>query len=151
MQWLREQDQAQGLARFAWLHLAGHAFADQHTGRLGGFSLWDGDIRLDQLRDLNPLPKLVTFSACSSLYSFVYEGDEHVGLPMTCLVAGASSVVGSAWPITDRAAHEFTIEFYRYYLEGVSPAWAVTLAQRKMIGSKAEISTWASFTCLGMP
>ena len=122
-----------------------------HTGRLSGFSLWDGEIRLDQLRDLAPLSNLVTFSACNSSYSYIYEGDEHVGLPATCLIAGANSVVGSTQPIIDHAATEFITAFYRYFFEGYSPAQAVAQAQRQMIKKEEETTTWASFTCMGVP
>jgi len=148
---LRGQDHSEGLSRFVWLHFASHAYADVHTGRLSGFSLWDGEIRLDQLRDLAPLPNLVTFSACNSSYSYIYEGDEHVGLPATCLIAGANSVVGSTQPIIDHAATEFITAFYRHYFEGYSPAQAVAQAQRQMIKKEEETTTWASFTCMGVP
>ena len=140
-----------GLARFAWMHIASHFFSDTHTGRLSGIALRDGDIWLDQLRDLAPLPDLVTFSACNSIYSFVYEGDEHVGLPATCLTAEANSVVGSTWPILDNAASEFSTAFYSYYLEGLSPAQALTQVQRQIIERGDKINNWASFVCVGIP
>ncbi|MBC8332734.1 MAG: CHAT domain-containing protein [Anaerolineae bacterium] len=151
VQTLRTQEPTRGLSRFAWLHFAGHAFSDPLTGRMGGFTLWDGDIRLDQLWDIHPLPQLMVFSACNSIYSYLYAGDEPVGLPTTCLVAGANRVIGSIWPILDRAGHEFTEAFYRHYLAGVSPAQAVAQAQREMIEHGAEMTTWAGFTCIGMP
>jgi tetratricopeptide (TPR) repeat protein len=47
-----------GLSRFDWLHIASHFSVDTHTGRLSGLTLSDGDIWLDQLRDLAPIPGL---------------------------------------------------------------------------------------------
>jgi tetratricopeptide (TPR) repeat protein len=145
------ENKVDGLSRFAWLHVASHIFADPHTGRSSGIAMWDGDIWLDQLRDLAPLPRLVTFSACNSIYSFVYEGDEHIGLATTCLVSGASTVVGSIWPIIDRSSAEFMIGYYDFYLSGMHPAQAVSQTQRLMISRGEQVNDWAGFICLGLP
>jgi tetratricopeptide (TPR) repeat protein len=140
-----------GLSRFAWLHIASHYFSDDLTGRLSGLALWDVDIWLDQLRDLKRLPDLVTFSACNSNSSFVYEGDEHVDLPTTCLIAGAKSVVGSIWPVVDQAAIELMSGFYNRYLIGLQPAQALAQAQREIIGRGEKFDNWAGYICIGMP
>ena len=112
---------------------------------------FDREIWLDQLRDLAPLPQLVTFSACNSIYSFLYEGDEHVGLASTCFIAGAGSVIGSLWPVLDRAAAEFMQLFYAYYFETGLPAKASAKAQRHLLESGAPLEHWAGFTCHGAP
>lgn len=151
---LRDQGVANGrggLSRFDWLHIASHFSVDSHTGRLSGLTLSDGDIWLDQLRDLAPLPGLVTFSACSSVYSFLHAGDEHVGLPVTCFIAGARSVVGSLWPVLDQAAAAFMVSFYAEYFSGVSPAESVTRVQRQMQVQGRPAEQWAGFVCLGVP
>jgi tetratricopeptide (TPR) repeat protein len=142
---------AAGLARFAWLHIASHVFPDDYTGRLSGIALWDGDISIDQLRDLAPLPRLVTFSACDSIYSLLHPGDEHVGLPTSCLMAGANSVLGSVWPIPDRPASQVMTVFYEYYLQGMHPAQALAKAQRQAISRGAGLADWASYVCVGVP
>ena len=141
----------EGLSHFAWLHLASHFFTDMLTGRCSGLALWDRDIWLDQLRDLVRLPELVTISACSGNSSFVYEGDEHVDLPTTCLIAGASSVIGSLSPVLDQAAAEFMSAFYRYYLAGLPPARALAQVQREYRSAGREEDHWASFVCVGVP
>jgi len=140
-----------GLSRFAWLHIASHVLSDVHTGRLSGIALWDGDIWLDQLLDLAPLPRMVTFSACNSIYSVIHQGDEHVGLPTTCVTAGAQSIVGSIRPIPDRLATEFMIDFYSHYLNGMRPSQAVVQTQRQMIARGEETANWASFISVGVP
>ncbi|HAX69738.1 MAG TPA: hypothetical protein DCY14_09040 [Anaerolineae bacterium] len=151
---LRDDDTANGkagLSCFDWLHIASHFSVDTQTGRLSGLTLSDGDIWLDQLRDLAPMPGLVTFSACSSVYSFLHEGDEHVGLPATCFIAGAGSIVGSLWPVLDQAAAAFMISFYAEYLSGASPAASVSRAQRRMQTQGIPMEQWAGFVCLGVP
>jgi CHAT domain-containing protein len=136
---------------YAWLHIASHFSPDRHSGRVSGIALSGGEIWLDQLRDLAPLPALISLSACNSNDSFLYEGDERVDLQTTCFMAGAGSVVGSAWLVPDRAASELMILFYEYFLKGLDPAKAVAMAQRKFLEHGKELKTWASFTCAGLP
>jgi CHAT domain-containing protein len=148
---LQLRDGQAGLSRFDWLHIASHFSVDTHTGRLSGLTLADGDIWLDQLRDLAPLPGLVTFSACSSVYSFLHAGDEHVSLTATCLIAGARSLVGSLWPVLDGVAATFMVSFYREYFSGASAAASVARVQRQMQTQGIPIEQWAGFICLGVP
>lgn len=138
-------------SRFAWLHVATHFSSDRHTGRVSRIALHGGDIWLDQLRDLSPLPELVSLSACNSNDSFLYEGDERLDLQTTCLIGGAQSVIGSAWALPDQSAAELTLLFYEHYLSGLSPANAVARAQRQFIENGRDLSTWASFHCAGIP
>jgi len=142
---------AQGLARFAFWHIASHAFHDPLTGRLSGFALHDGDLWLDQLWEMAPLPVLVSISACSGTRSFVLEGDEHLGLAPTCLAAGAQHVVGSLWPVPDEAAAELMVDFYRQLWAGENPATALAVAQRVAVGRSAGIDSWGGFFCVGSP
>jgi len=141
---------AGGLSHFGWMHIASHFFSHPLTGRLSGLTFWDRDVWLDQLRDLSPLPNLVTLSACNSLSSFVYEGEEQVDLPTTCLIAGANTVIGNLWRVLDRAAAEFTSRFYDQYLAGVRSAQAVAHVQRELIDQGHPLQEWAGFTCLGV-
>jgi tetratricopeptide (TPR) repeat protein len=145
------QGTERGLSRFAWLHVASHFFSHSQQGRLSGLTLRDGDVWLDTLRDLAPMPGLVTISACNSSSSFIHEGDEHVDLPSVCLAAGAGSVVGSLWGVPDQAAAGFSADFYSHYFNGLSPAKAVTQAQRDLITRGEATHQWAGFVCIGAP
>jgi CHAT domain-containing protein len=135
----------------AWLHIASHFLSDRQTGRLSGLVLSDGNVFLDQIRDLAPLPALVSLSACNSNDSFLFEGDERVDLQTTCLIAGANTVVGSAWPLIDESAAELTVLFFKRYFAGSSPSQVAVQAQRQMIESGKPLEAWASFVCAGMP
>ncbi len=136
---------------FAWLHIASHHIPDTKTGRMSQIALQNGSINLDQLRDLSGLPPLVTFSACSGMYSLIYEGDSHVSLQTTCLISGANSVVGTLWPVLDDAASLFASLFYENYIKGFSPSHSLAISQRKMIEQEMPIADWAGFECIGMP
>ncbi len=139
------------LAQFAFLHLATHAFSDQITGRLSGLALYDDDLWLDELTQLAPLPPLVTLSACSGLNSLLYEGDERVGIASTCLAAGARMVIGSLWPVLDRAAPDLMRDFYQYRLASGNNARALALAQRAALAAGVNVRYWGGFQCVGRP
>lgn len=136
---------------FAWLHIASHFFSDRHTGRLSGLALSDDDIFLDQIRDLAPLPELVSLSACNSNDSFLFEGDERLDLQTTCFMAGANTVIGSSWPLIDASAAELTVHFFEHYFAGSSASQVVVQAQRQFMERGKPLETWASFVCAGMP
>jgi CHAT domain-containing protein len=148
---LAQSDLKKGLARFNFFHLASHFFSDSISGQLSGVALWGETIYQDQLRALAPLPELVTLSGCSSIFSRTYAGDEHIGLPTTCLMAGAESVIGSNWPIHDESAAEFMKLFYRHYQSGLSPAIALAQTQREFIRAQKETASWAGYSCIGKP
>lgn len=138
-----------GLSGFAFFHIASHIVNDPRTGRLSSIALEDREIWLDQLRDLAPLPDLITLSACNGARSLIYEGDEQVGLAVACLIAGASSIVGSLWPVSDVASMRLMADFYENYLAGNSPSRGLALAQRKANKAGGDLGDWASFICLG--
>lgn len=139
-----------GLTRFSFFHIATHIVQDNKTGRLTNIALYDDEIWLDQLKDLAPLPDLITLSACNGTQSFIYTADEHVSISTTCLAAGAKVVIGSLWPILDEASTNLMIGFYENYFGGSSPPKALAQAQRKALEDREALQNWASFNCVGM-
>ncbi len=142
-------DADQGLASFAFFHVASHINHDSRTGRLSSLALSDQEIALDHFRDLAPLPGLVTLSACNGAQSLVYEGDEHIGMANTCLIAGANTVIASLWPVLDSAAALSMTGFYQGFFSGLSPAEALAKAQRVAIKNGEALQNWAGFLCSG--
>jgi len=56
--------------------------------------------------------------------------DEALGLPMGLLLAGVPHVVGTLWPVHDRAATLFAVRFYERLDACADPLQAVAEAQR---------------------
>ncbi|MPN08657.1 hypothetical protein SDC9_155942 [bioreactor metagenome] len=139
------------LDRFAWLHVASHFFSDPASGYLSGLALTDQPLWLDQIRTLAPLPALVSFSGCSSIYTRLFEGDEAIGLPSTCLLSGAQTVIGSIWPVLDKSSAALMVSFYQHFLSGETPATSLAYAQREHCQLGEEPSAWAGYVCLGLP
>ncbi|MGD8456999.1 MAG: CHAT domain-containing tetratricopeptide repeat protein [Anaerolineales bacterium] len=146
-----KKGQDASLSRFDFLHIASHIFSDKRTGRLSGIALDDGDVWLDQLRDLAPLPHLVTLSGCNGLQNRIYSGDEHIGLSAYCLLAGAQQVIGSLWPILDSIAVDFMKGFYSVLLSGGTPSDALTQVQRGFLENGVNWRKWGGVCCLGVP
>jgi CHAT domain-containing protein len=148
---------AKGLAaHYTFWHIATHAFYDGLSGRFSGVALSDRDIWLDEVQQLGPLPPLVTLSACSGGHSLVYAGDEHISLTLTCLAAGAQSVVSSLWPVRDEAMPELMQQFYHYYAQSSGrAALALALAQRDACSDgrppNRPPAQWGALQCFGCP
>ena len=143
--------QERDLSRFSFWHVATHASHEHLTGRLSGISFYDRDVWLDELWQCSPLPQLVTLSACSGSKSKVHEGDEHVSLATTCLSAGAHTVVGSLWPVSDKAMPELMRTYYNALAAGKSAALALALAQRHAWQEGDLWQLWGGLTCTGAP
>lgn len=147
----RQLGQPTGMSRFSFIHVATHAFSDQFSGRLSGLALYDRDLWLDELQQMGPLPSLVVLSACSGLRNLVYEGDELMGLTISCLAAGAQRVVGSLWPVLDQESPDFMVNFYQHLLSGKEVADALALAQRTAVNTGVDLMHWSGFQCVGQP
>lgn len=139
------------LSKFAFMHVATHAFTDQLTGRLSGLALYDDDLWLDGFMQLAPMPPLLILSACSGLRSLLYEGDEHVGIAVTCLAAGAQTVIGSLWSVPDDVVPDLLFDFYRHLLANQDNAVALARAQRSALTAGVAAALWGGFQCVGRP
>lgn len=148
---LQTLSQSPGLSSFSFLHIASHAFHDPVSGRVSGIALFDQDIWLDTLQQCAPLSPLVILSACSGSQSKLYEGDEQVGLAITCLTTGAKSVIGSLWPVLDEVGTYLMPWFYQALTAGHKPAAALTLAQRAAWQANRPLIEWGGFLCIGIP
>jgi CHAT domain-containing protein len=82
--------------------------------------------------------QVVVASACQSAVTDIARlTDEAVGLPAGLVQAGASTVIGTLWDVSDRAAALLTARFYTNHLHGdpdqggqpMTPARALANAQ----------------------
>lgn len=110
----------------------------------------DGRLEADEIFDMDMKADLIVTSACQTAIGQIGRGDEVVGLTRAFLYAGASSVLGSLWSISDEATAVFMKEFYAS-LKKFDKAEALRHAQLKMIQSKEYNNPfyWAAFNLTG--
>jgi CHAT domain-containing protein len=53
--------------------------------------------------------------------------------------------------VTDISAVDFMTTFYRYHMQGSSPAVALAKTQRAFIQDQKEVADWAGYCCIGKP
>lgn len=141
--------EASQLSDYRLLHLATHG---TFTGDLDNSFLQAGagNLSLSQLetilRTSGSRLEHLTLSACETA-----NGNDLavLGLAGLALRAGIPSVLGSLWLVGDRAAAELTVDFYRYWQEGVSKAEALRQAQLGQIANGSHPYSWAAFTLVG--
>lgn len=137
------------------IHIASHGF-------LGGTPDQNFIMTYDKCLNMNHLedyikPKqlaeqpieLITLSACQTA-----EGDDRspLGLAGVALKSGARRVIGSLWPVSDKATQLLLSEFYLYLKDkNVSKAQALRQAQLSLI--KTDVFEhpfyWSAFILMG--
>lgn len=148
---------------FDFIHYAGHAYFDSKSPGESGLLL-RGDVVLsaDKIGALNRGGVLVFLNACESgtvasdaepqAVSYLLNKPEPVvGLASAFVYSGAMGCVGSLWPVYDRAAAAFAVEFYRHVLDGDPIGEALRQARRQTRDRFPEGATWASYVLYGDP
>ena len=138
------------LAGATHVHLACHGDFDISQPLRSGLYLYGDDVlTLGELFDIRPLAgvRLVVASACQSAVSDVmYAPDEATGLPAGLVYAGAETVAGTLWNLSDLVAPLLVGRFYAYYFQGdpetgaapMSAAMAMARAQAWLRDSTIE-------------
>ncbi|WP_169715037.1 CHAT domain-containing protein [Thalassospira alkalitolerans] len=117
-----------------------HAQFDKNTPEASGLELTAGDIlSLSDIRNLDLLrAPVVMLGACeSTVADALFQGDEARNLAAGLLWAGASAVIGSAWPVTIECAESTIKPIFNMELETAKQhATHLTNIQRQMRGAK---------------
>jgi CHAT domain-containing protein len=141
----------EGQARRPLIHIAAHGLFRPDAPLFSAIYLADGSLTTLDIFNSRLHTDLLTLSACESGLGMIYPGDEVMGLSRACLHAGAQSLLLSLWRVEDRSTHEFMTGFYRYIVEGNSPAEALCLVQRNRlaVSDTAHPFFWAAFSITG--
>jgi len=131
------------------LHLACHAQFRSDNPRFSALHLHDGAFTVDQAEALGLKACTVVLSACETGLAEQDTGDEMVGLVRAFLVAGASRVLASLWPVDDRITADFMARFYGRLRAGEPPAKALRNAQLATRAEHPHPYMWAAFALYG--
>jgi CHAT domain-containing protein len=143
------------LAAFDVLHFATHAVVSTRHPQRSAIVLApggpdeDGLLQPREIADLDLAGKVIVLSACRSAEGRIYAGEGVVGLARAFFQAGASTVVGSLWPLRDEDAEAVVGELARQLGRGRSVTEALAAAQRWRIADGAPTAAWAGLVVLG--
>lgn len=149
---LKECDKA------AILHIAVHYKIDPDPSKfvlqLAPDNGSNGEITVQQLSAItNPHLQLVVLSACESAASTDPLRSGASSAAAAFSLAGAKSVLGGLWKVTDAPATKLMGDFYRTLVRGKSRTESIQRAQIAMIEAKefAHPFYWACFALYGNP
>ena len=131
------------------VHLACHAEFRNDNPMFSALHLHDGPLTVESVESFKLQQGIVVLSACETGLAELGSGDEMVGLVRAFLVAGASRVVASLWPVDDEVTADFMARFYGALCGGNTPAGALRLAQTEVMRHSPHPFYWAAFTLHG--
>jgi CHAT domain-containing protein len=108
------------LSTSTFFHIACHGQSDPDSPDQSGLVLMpeEGRMEVFTLRELSALTlgglRHATLSSCWSADNFVLPGRWVISLPETLWRAGAHSILGSLWEVSDEIAIAFMHRFYQY-------------------------------------
>jgi tetratricopeptide (TPR) repeat protein len=143
-----------------WLHFSCHGHYTLNAPFESALSLAEtvedtGTLSLDEIMNTNLNHIwLVVLSACETgLTDFREVSDEHYGLPLGFIFAGAPSVWGTLWSVQDDATSELMVNAYRYLNNGLTKPEALRQAQIDLRNDAAQHFShpyfWAGFQSFG--
>jgi CHAT domain-containing protein/tetratricopeptide (TPR) repeat protein len=134
------------------LHFAGHAISDPVHPALSRLLLAPGgdagSLRPSQIAASRMRRGgMVVLGACGTAAGQTFNGEGPLNLARPFLVTGASAVIGTLWPISDRDTTTIMTAFHSLISQGVSPALALTSVQRRL--PPVSQATLAAFVLIG--
>ena len=146
--------------RPAVIHLATHVLFPSSSREQGLIAFGLGDARAaaagpefistSEIAGLRVPGALVVMTGCATGTGDAHDGAGLLGLTRAWLMAGASAVVSTAWPVEDNAGGMFA-RFY-FHLRNHSTAEALQLSQREVAHSRTgrlAPASWASYQVTG--
>ena len=136
------------------LHFATHGFVHPEEPLLSGLALTPdakGNLLLvPEISTMYLNNKLVVMSACDSAVGKIIAGEGALSLTRAFMEAGASSIIGSLWPVQDDASSVLMSLFYKALSEtGATPASALRKAQHHLSqgyeGKWSDPYYWSGF------
>ena len=131
------------------LHLACHARFRVDNPRFSALLLHDGPATVERIESLRLQPATVVLSACETAVAEAATGDERVGLVRAFLLAGASRIVASLWPVDDIITAGFMLRFHARLAAGESSSAALAAAQQLTAQQHPHPSHWAAYVLYG--
>jgi CHAT domain-containing protein/Tfp pilus assembly protein PilF len=142
------------------LHLAMHSMSDSINSKYS-YLLFDthnnpekeGKLYNYEISLTRIISPMVVLSACNSGTGTLYFGEGLMSLARSFTLAGASSVIKTAWDINDEASASVMTNYYHYLSKGKEKNEAMRLAKLEYLKNAAPEFThpyfWAAYEVLG--
>jgi CHAT domain-containing protein len=141
-------------------HLAMHSLVDSSDSRYSYLmfdpvkdSLNDGKLYNYEISISRIKSPMVVLSACNSGSGTLYHGEGLMSLARGFILAGASSVIKTAWEVNDEASAAIITCFYFHLSKGKTKDEAMRLAKLEYIKSNPPVYSnpyyWAAYEVLG--
>jgi CHAT domain-containing protein len=142
-------------AQYSYIHFVSHAVSSRTDPLDSAIILSGTAANADSFklyaRDIMRRPidaRLVTISACYGSGTRSYAGEGLVGLSWAFLRAGAHSVIGALWEVSDDSSPRLMDKLYQGLEDGQTPAVALRKAKLSMLHSNSKFQSpffWAPF------
>jgi CHAT domain-containing protein len=142
-------------AQYSYIHFVSHAVASRTDPLDSAIILSNANSSPDSYklyaRDIMQHPidaRLVTISACNGSGTRSYAGEGLVGLSWAFLRAGAHSVIGALWEVSDDSTPRLMDALYQGIGDGQTPATALRKAKLNLLHSQDKFRRpfyWAPF------
>ena len=143
------------LKQARWVHLATHGVHDASAPAfqriiLSGEAGSEGELAAHEVLglDLRGLD-VVSLSACETALGRFDQADNIRGLPASLMIAGASVVVGTLWPVRDSPSADFFEAFYTELARDHDALRAFGEAQRAIRARYPNHADWGAFYYMG--
>ncbi len=144
----------------AIFHLAMHSLADSSNSRYSYMmfdtrndSVEDGKLYNYEISISRIKTPMVVLSVCNSGTGTLYHGEGLMSLARGFILAGASSVIKTAWEVNDETSAVIITRFYFHLSKGKSKDEAMRLAKLEYINSNPPLYAnpyyWAAYEVLG--
>ena len=135
------------------IHLATHAFVDQHDSKLNKIFLQDDFLSDVNLYNLELNTELAVLSACNTGSGELLKGEGVMNLARGFINAGCSSTLMSMWSVDDCATADLMLLFYQSLKDGLHKDEALRQAKKQYLttANKTKLHPyyWAAFVPFG--
>ncbi len=132
-----------------FLHIAAHASHSTENPLFSKIILDDGPLYPFDIYGMNLKPTLITLSGCHTAAPGLYYGNSF-SMAKAYYQAGSRFVLGSLWPISDKIATYFMINFYKQLSKTNNIPLAYKIAVDIISSTIANPALWGSFILLGI-
>lgn len=134
---------------FDLIHIAGHARLNPRSPALSNIEFADGPLYATEIARSGLRTELAVVAACRSGIAAPHQRFEPEGIVRALLACGASSAVGSLWPLDDRFTARFMSHLYSEMAYGKTLMEAMSVARRKGREEFPHPYYWGSLATFG--